>query len=298
MDWFNIQPEEIGKDNINMENDEVEEARNSLSLSQLVPLKTVEEEPEGRQIGVLLSKFDPLTIHHEATIESALGAGIFDKIIVIPSDVTTDLIHTPILDRQNMLNLRYCDDPRVITFLAHSVKGVVLGWSSAIVKILRESGYSPVSVFLWEDYKDKTKKDRLINLVKGDKYLILVDEDEEDESNILGEKDEGTGKKIIKHRFVRPPKSEEIRDYLSGNPELFEDEKLLNDDTIPLSFPVRRYIYENKLYNRDLISGNITDTFRNIFGTGLGELLGRTPKTDEEVDNKISEKLISNGILL
>jgi len=292
-DWIRVSQEGI----LNNEDDEVENARNALSLSHLVPLKTVFE-PKGVPIGVLLSKFDPLTTHHEATIESALEAGIFEKIVVIPSDVTTELFHTPLLDRQNMLNQRYHDDPRVITFLAHSVKGVILGWSNAIVKILREAGFSPISIFLWEDYSVPTKKSRLVKLVNGDGYLILIDEDEEGDDSIIGDEDENTGKKIFKHHFKKPPKSEEVRDYLSQHKELYENDQLLHDNTLPLSFPVRKYIYENKVYNRDLIGGNVTDAFRNIFSTKLGEVLGRTPKKDKVVKNNVSQKLVSNGIYL
>jgi len=247
-----------------------------------------------------LSKFDPITTHHENSIESALEAGIFDKIVVIPSDVTTEIIHTPVLDRQNMINRRYYDDPRVITFLAHSLptRGTVLGWSKTIVSLLREVGFSPVSIFLWEDYSDLTKKPRLIDLVSGDQYLILFGEDEVDDINFLGQEDEDTGKPILKHLFKKPPKSAEVRDFLSQHRELYEDQKLLNDDTLPLSLPVRKYIYENKIYNSSLIAGNITDAFRNVFGTGLGSLIGRVPYTDEEINKRVTEKLNNNGIVL
>lgn len=36
-------------------------------------------------IGVFLAKFNPLTIYHENSIESALASGVFDMIAVVPS---------------------------------------------------------------------------------------------------------------------------------------------------------------------------------------------------------------------
>jgi len=197
-----------------------------------------------------------------------------------------------------MINQRYHDDPRVITFLAHSlpIPAKLLGWVKTIMRLLREAGFSPVSVFLWEDYSVSTKKSTLVNLVDGDQYLILYGE-EEGGSNILGQ-DADTGRTIVKHVFKKPPKSAEVRDYLYQHPELFTDEKLLNDPTLPLSIPVRNYIYQNKIYKNTLLAGNITDAFRNVFGTGLGNLLGRIPIPDEEINTRVTEKLNKIGIVL
>jgi len=280
------------------EEQEVELARRQLGISGLTSLKHAKKD---KAIGVFLSKFDPLTLHHEETIESALKAGIFDKIVVVPSDVTAEILHTPLVTRQNIINTRYQDDPRVISFLAHSfqLKNSVLGWVSDIVQILRDSDYTPVSVFLAEDFLDKAKKGRLVSMVPGDKYLVLYGVEEEKEANAIPPVDEETGKPIVKFQFKKPPKSAEVREYLAKNQDtLFSNEGLLKDNNIPLSLTVKQYIYKNQLYKSQLIAGNVTDAFRNVFGTGLGTLLGRVEAEDQSVNEKVKAKLASADIFL
>eukprot|EP01124_Arcella_intermedia_P021289 TRINITY_DN2949_c0_g1_i1.p1 TRINITY_DN2949_c0_g1~~TRINITY_DN2949_c0_g1_i1.p1 ORF type:complete len:805 (+),score=231.12 TRINITY_DN2949_c0_g1_i1:290-2416(+) len=275
------------------EENELEQTRNQLSLITK-PLTTKPRRKE-ENIGVLLAKFDPLTTHHEETIESALKAGVFDKIIVVPSDITTDVIRTPVLDRQNMINLRYSEDPRVITFLAHSLPGVPLwGWVSNIVHVAREAHYSPVSVFLMEDYIDPTKRARLVKMVDGDSYLVIYGKD--DDPSTIPSVDPTTGKPIVAQLGNKPPKSEEVRDYLASHGELYYDHLLLKDDTLPLSPKVKNYIYNNSLYHGSKIAGNITDSFRNVFGTGLGNVLGRTAPVDTAVNDRVLKKLNENRL--
>jgi len=138
----------------------------------------------------------------------------------------------------------------------------------------------------------------LVELVKGDKYLILHGKDEDGIDNI-GDTDIDTGVPIIKHLFNKPPKSSEVRDYLSSHPELFTDDKLLgNECTLPLSLRVRKYIYENQLYKDVPWAGNLTDMFRNVFDVGLAEMLGRVPKTDTVVNQNVIDKLNLLGIVM
>lgn len=250
-----------------------------------------------KPIGVFLAKFNPLTLHHERTIESALQSGVFEKIVVVPSDITAEIFRTPVIDRSNMVNKRYHRDPRVITFLPHTLSTRGLPWIQAIVTKLRSAGYTPVGVFLWEDYSKPKKRKRLHSMVGGDEYLVLYGKDEEGIDSIP-DIDPKTGKKIITYLFQKPPGSGELRTYLSNNPQLFSNEKLfdVDTDTLPLSDPVREYIYSNRLYISPTVSGNVTDAFRNAFGTGLGKVLGRIPSTDEEVNSNVAAKLEELGL--
>lgn len=134
-------------------------------------------------------------------------------------------------------------------------------------------------------------------MVGGDEYLILYG-DKEDGIENIPDKDPDTGKRITKHSFVTPPSSGEIRTYLSGSPELFENGNMFQKDTdeLPLSDPVREYIYANRLYNSKMISGNLTDAFRNTFGTGIGKVLGRVPRADDDIKKDVEEKLEALGL--
>jgi len=141
------------------------------------------------------------------------------------------------------------------------------------------------------------KKSNIVKLVNGDKYVILYGDDEKEIVSSIGDVDNHTGKQIVKRPFKKPPKSSIVRDYLVQHPELYKDGNLLNDQNVALSPRVRQYIYDHQVYNSTLIAGNITDAFRNVFGTGVGYMLGRVPKENEEVSKKVNAKLNNYNIV-
>jgi hypothetical protein len=265
-----------------------------------------------------------LTTHHEATIASALASGVIDYIVVVASDVIPGKVfHTTVTDRQNAINTRFTDDPNVICFPPHSVRGkyLGLGWVTGVVKQLRRANLAVVPVVLDEDYESEKKRKRLASLMPADEWLVLVDKTATSAANASADGGDVAvsgaaksiaasvapflrrqcgsdnalfefGKLVSRAQFTRPPSSKATRDALS------KSKKAISDASLPLSPRVRQFIGERKLYAGVNFAGHLRESFRSTFGTKLGELVGTIKPVSEEVKVQTMGKLHALGLLL
>ncbi len=196
--------------------------------------------PSGARIGVLLSTFDPITSYHEEVITAALATQDLDYILVVPTDFTPQKPNRTTMDhRQNMLNLHFAKNPRVLTAQAYQ-NG--FPQSRNLIKELAQSpkGFEIVGVALHNDVADGFFKQKIINFLSPvKKWMIGTPANTDRPMTELA-------KKPARSFIVEHPKSSSIVSRtLKNNNSFFEEE---SPHELPISPEVESYIRTNRLY--------------------------------------------------